>query len=411
MSAGAATPSSERGALLPVSDALDRVLALVRPTGVELAAIDAAGERVLARSQQARRTQPPFDAAQMDGYAVNSADAAAPGAALQVVGEVAAGADGALAIAPGEAARIFTGAPMPAGADAVALQEDARRDGDAVTLSESVEAGQFVRRAGHDFREGQELLAAPRVLSPSDVALAAAMGLSWLPVRRRPRVALLGLGDELRLPGEPLGPGQIVSSNSYGVAALLRRCGAEPVIFPTVPDRLEAVRAALVEAARGGDLIVTMGGASDGDHDLVKPALRAEGAAPDFYKVAMRPGKPLMAATLGATPVLGLPGNPVSTMVCAQIFLRPMIAAMLGLPAGPAPRVRLTLGADLGANGPREHYMRARLTDGPVGRVAFPAEDQDSALLSVMASAEALLARPPHDPPRRAGEPVECIIL
>lgn len=404
--------------MLSVEEARVRVLALAAPIGVEQVGLDAAGGRVLRRDATAARTQPPFTASAMDGYAVSSREATL-GATLRVVEEIAAGGQPSRALGPGETMRIFTGAPVPDGADAILLQEDARAadraDVPLITVQEAVAPGAWLRPAGGDFTEGAPLLRAPRRLSPPDVALAAAMGRPWLTVARRPRVALLPFGDELRLPGEPTAPGQIVSSNNFGVGALVRALGGDPVHFPVAPDDLDATRAA-IRAAAGFDLIVTLGGASDGDHDLSRPAFAAEGMAPDFYKIAMRPGKPLMAGRLGGAMVLGLPGNPVSAMVCSYLFVAPALDALLGLPPRrPLLRPR-PLAAALEKNGPREHYMRGRLVapaqDPDAARDWVAAVDsQDSSLLSRLAAADVLVVRPPHDPARAIGERVDCLDL
>ena len=394
--------------MISVAEALDRILALVEPVGTELVSLADADGRALRGDLAAARTQPPFDASAMDGYAVRSADAEM-GARLRVTAEIAAGAVPPAPLAPGEAMRIFTGAPTPAGADAILLQEDATRDGEHVVVNEPATAGAWIRPSGGDFNDGDALLSAPRRLGPADVALAAAAGRPWLTVARRPRAALLAFGDELRLPGEATGPAEIVSSNTFGVAALARRSGADAETAPIVPDDVEAARAAIRRAARS-DLIVTLGGASDGDHDLSRPAFAAEGMAPTFYKIAMRPGKPLMAGRLGDALVIGLPGNPVSAMVCAMLFVRPAIDALLGLTPAPPQRRRLPLAAPLEANGPREHYMRARLVTGggETPRVAA-VDSQDSSLLSRLAAADVLLIRPPRDPARAEGELVDVV--
>jgi molybdopterin molybdotransferase len=287
----------------------------------------------------------------------------------------------------------------------VVIQEDTERDGDHVLVKPGLDAETHIRAAGSDFRTGAEV--APRRLAPADVALLAAMNHAAVPVTRRPVVALIPTGDELVQPGEDPGPGQIVASNPYGLAALFREAGAQVRILPIARDTLASLATAL-ELAAGADLTVTIGGASVGDHDLVAQAARARGMEPAFWKVAMRPGKPLMAGRLpDGSAMVGLPGNPVSSMVCGTIFILPMLTRMLGLPAGPLPRRPAFLAAPLAANGPREHYMRARL-DGD--RIAA-APRQDSALLSVLAAANALLVRPPNDPARAPGEAVECIPL
>ena len=388
--------------LLPVSEALARLFALVRPLGTERVPLTAAMGRVLAEDVVAGRDQPPFAAASMDGYAVPPGVAA--GDRLRVVGEAAAGAGHRGRLKPGEAVRIFTGAPLPEGAERVVIQEDATRDGESVTLRE-IEAGTNVRPAGSDFREGDRL-GAPRRLGPAEIALAAAMNHSHLTVSRRPVVAVLAGGDELVPPGSEPGPDQIIASNSYGLHALLTGLGAEPRLLPIAPDDADAL-AQCFELARGADLIVTIGGASVGDHDLIGPVTERLGMERAFYKVAMRPGKPLMAGRLGEAVMIGLPGNPVSALVCGHVFVAPVVRAMQGLPAEAVPTRALPLAAALPPNGPRAHYLRARLTREGV----LPFERQDSALLTVLAEADALIVQPPHDPGRPAGASVEVVDL
>jgi molybdopterin molybdotransferase len=377
--------------MISVAEALDRLFALVSPAGSETVPLAEAGGRVLAADALARRTQPPFAASAMDGYAVRAAEAR-PGATLAVIGEAAAGRRFAGTLPAGAAVRIFTGAPVPPGADAVLIQEDARREGERVTVTEAPAPGQHIRPAGGDFREG-ERVAAPRRLAPSDVALLAAMNLPEVTVARRPRVALIATGDELVLPGEEPGPDQIVSSNNYGLAAMLTAIGARPLLCPIARDNRASLLAAL-EPARDADFVVTLGGASVGDHDLVASIFGKAGLTLDFYKIAMRPGKPLMAGRIGDAVMLGLPGNPVSAMVCGEVFLRPAVEAAQGLPARARRTRAARLAQGLGANGPREHYMRAVLDEGEESVTVF--ENQDSSLLATLARANALVLRPPH---------------
>ncbi|MFP4274474.1 MAG: gephyrin-like molybdotransferase Glp [Paracoccaceae bacterium] len=390
--------------MISVEEALERLFDLVAPLDEETVPLAEAGGRVLARPVSARRTQPPFAAAAMDGYALCEEDAV-PGRRLTVIGESAAGRRFPGTVGPGEAVRIFTGAPMPEGADRVVIQEDVSRDPQGIVLDMDIGNGPHVRPAGIDFREGDRL-DAPRRLSPADVALLAAMNLPLLPVTRRPVVALIATGDELVAPGELPGPDQIVASNGYGLKALLEGLGAEARLLPIARDTRESLRMAFL-LAEGADLIVTIGGASVGDHDLVAPVAAEMGMKTAFYKVKMRPGKPLMAGRLNGTAMIGLPGNPVSAIVCGHVFLAPVIRHMLGLGRAPAPRASAALANALPANGPREHYMRARLA--PDGIEVFPT--QDSALLSVLSSADALVVRPPGDGPRAKGERVEYLPL
>ena len=390
--------------MISVEQALTHVFDLVHPMPVEIVPLGRAAGRVLAQTVTARRDQPPFPASAMDGYAVRDADAA-PGAVLTVIGEAAAGSRFAGPVGPRQAVRIFTGAPVPEGADRIVIQEDTDRDGDRITLKPTLDPQHYIRPAGTDFAIGTQLTA-PRRLGPTDVALLAAMNIAEVPVARRPVVALMATGDELVMPGETPSPDQIVASNTFGLNAMAKAAGAQVRVLPVARDNLASLRAAF-GLATDADLIVTIGGASVGDHDLVAPAADGLGLQRAFYKIAMRPGKPLMAGRLGRSAMLGLPGNPVSSMVCGQLFMVPLLGAMLGLGAHPAARRTIPLARDIAANGPREHYMRARLSD--AGIVAL--DRQDSSLLSVLVAADALLVRPVDDGPRRAGEFVEYIPL
>lgn len=390
--------------MIPVSEALEALFRLVAPLEAEDVPLREAAGRVLARPVTARRTQPPFAASSMDGYALRRAEVE-PDAMFKVVGEAAAGHGYDGALRAGQAVRIFTGAPIPEGADFVVIQEDVTRRGDLITLGHGIGSKDNIRPAGGDFSQG-DAMEAPRRLRPADVALLAAMNIDRVPVTRRPRIALLATGDELIQPGEEPGSDQIVASNSYGLEAMLRAAGAEVRMLPIARDTEASLRQAFALAA-GADLLVTIGGASVGDHDLIAPVMAALGMEQAFYKVAMRPGKPLMAGRLGEMAMIGLPGNPVSAMVCGEVFLRPVVDLMLGFGAAPAVRTMRALAEDIPANGPREHYMRARLSAEGV----TPAGRQDSSLLSVLARADALLVRPPSDPARQKGEEVPCIEL
>jgi molybdopterin molybdotransferase len=394
--------------MLSVAEAHARLMRLFAPVGVEAVPLRAAAGRVLAEDAVARRDQPPFPASAMDGYAIRAADAA-DGARLQVTGQSTAGAGYDGRIGPGEAVRIFTGAPVPEGADLIVIQEDADRAGDFVTLRPGRDPTDHIRPAGGDFRAGSRL-AAPRRLTAQEIALLAAMNVDPVPVRRRPVIALIPTGDELVWPGDSPGRDQIVSSNNFGLKAMLEAQGAEARLLPIAGDTAESL-AAVFALSEGADLIVTLGGASVGDFDLVQKTAIAHGLTLDFYKVAMRPGKPLMAGRLGAVPLIGLPGNPVSAMVCGLLFLRPAVDAMLGLPAGLPALLKARLAGAIGGNGPREHYMRATVTAGDGGWQCDPFERQDSSLLSVLAAANALMVRPPHDPARQAGEMVDFLWL
>lgn len=389
--------------MIPVTEALDAVLALAKPLDSEVVPLRAAAGRVLARPVTAGRAQPPFAASAMDGYAVRTADAR-PGATLQVIGEAAAGKRSDQIVQAGQALRIFTGAPLPEGADRVIIQEDVTAIGNHITLSETLDSAVYVRPRGQDFDEGFTL--SPRRLGSAELALLAAMNIAEVPVVRRPTVALISTGDELVMPGQNPGEDQIVASNLFGLSAMIEAAGAQPRILPIANDTPDALRSSFY-FAKGADVVVTIGGASVGDHDLVGDVARDLGAQLSFYKIAMRPGKPMMAGRLGPSAFLGLPGNPVSALVCGRVFLCPLIDALLGLPShsdAPAQAPSLT---DLPANGPRAHYMRAQL--GPDGITAFPA--QDSALLSVLAQSNALLIRPPHAPAIPAGTPVGYLPL
>lgn len=391
--------------MIPVSEALDRLFALVRPLETETVPLAKAHGRVLSAPVAARITQPPFSASAMDGYAID-ADEAVPGTTLKVIGESAAGHGFDGSVAKGEAVRIFTGAPIPKGANRVVIQEDVTRTGDEIILGETLDAGLHIRPAGADFSEGT-VFDAPKRLSAADIALLAAMNIAEVPVSRRPRVAIMSTGDELVMPGETPGPDQIIVSNSFGLAALLEDLGAEPRLLPIARDNRASLETAF-SLTDDADLVLTIGGASVGDHDLVGDVAADLGLERSFYKIAMRPGKPLMAGRMASgAMMIGLPGNPVSAMVCGHVFVVPVIRAMLGLPAAPAPEARAPLATALPANGPREHYMRARFEDGRLS--AF--ERQDSALLGVLASANALLIRPPNDPARESGDEMRYIPL
>lgn len=398
-------------ALMPVDDALAAVLAGAHGLDTELVALEDAYRRVLARDLAALRPQPPQAMSAMDGYAVRAADVAATPATLQVIGEIAAGRPATIGIGPGEALRIFTGGVVPDGSDAVVIQEDTARDGDRVTVNEAVRPGRHIRPAGIDFKEGQVLLRQGHRLSDRDLALAAGMNHAALPVHRRPRLAMLATGDELVMPGTTPAPGQIVYSNGYALRALARAEGADVIDLGIAADTLEATQAAIRQARDlGVDLLVTTGGASAGDHDLVKGALEAEGTAIAFWKIAMRPGKPMMHGHLGPMRVIGLPGNPVSSYVCAVLFMVPLIRALCGMSQPRHVREPALLGADLSANDQREDYLRATLSHDDTGRqVATPVDSQDSSLLARLATAEALIVRPAFAPAASTGSP--CVIL
>jgi molybdopterin molybdotransferase len=389
--------------MISVEEALDRCLALATALPAETVPLARAAGRRMCAPALARRDQPPFAASAMDGYAVRGDPA--PGASLVVVGEAGAGHAFAGNVGPGEAVRIFTGAPLPAGATRVVIQEDVTREADRITVNPGADAGPHVRPQGQDFRAGDSL--GPRRLRPADLALLAAMNIASVPCTRRPAVAIVATGDELVMPGEELRPDQIIASNGFALKAMVEAEGAEARLLPIARDS-EAALATVLGLAEGADLIVTIGGASVGDHDLVG---RVAGLEHSFWKLALRPGKPLMAGRLNGVPMLGLPGNPVSAIVCAHLFLLPMVRAMLGDPS-PQPQPRqAVLAMDLPANGPRAHYMRARLNRETMLPSITPFDRQDSALLSILGQADALLIRPASDAARGAGSTVPYLPL
>lgn len=394
--------------MISVEEALAACLALVQPVGTERVGLTEASGRVLAQDVIALRDQPPFAASAMDGYALRLADRVA-GARLSVVGEAPAGRAWEGHIGPGQALRIFTGAPMPEGAECVVMQEDVTREGAMIVLGDRLDEGTNSRASGCDFRAGARL-AAPRRLSPADIALCAAMNAPVLTVARRPEVALIATGDELVSPGEAPRADQIIASNIYGLKAMIEAEGCRARLLPIARDTRESLTQVFA-LAKGADLIVTIGGASVGDHDLVAGVAAELGMERAFYKVAMRPGKPLMAGRLRQAAMLGLPGNPVSSLVCGEIFLVPMLRALLGLSSGARRRWPARLGCDLPANGNRAHYLRASVGPGTDLPVITPFDVQDSSLLTVLSEAGALLVRPPHDGPRQAGDLVEHLPL
>lgn len=396
--------------MIPLEEARARILGTLAPTPAETVTLPEAWGRVLARPVLSRVTQPPADVSAMDGYAVRAADAV-EGARLAVIGAAPAGHPFAGAVGPGQAVRLFTGSVVPAGADAVLLQEDAAAADGAVTVQETVRQGRWIRRRGLDFAEGEAVLAPGRRLTARDIGLAAAADHPWLAVHRRPRIGILATGDEIVLPGEPIPAGGIVSSNAHALAALVRSAGADPLVLPIAPDDAGFIAAA-AEAATVCDLLVTTGGASVGEHDLVQQALGRRGFALDFWQIAMRPGKPLIWGRMGAVPVLGLPGNPVSALVCGVVFLVPALQRLSGLPGAAPPTVAARAGARLAANDRRFDHLRATLARDAAGAlVATPFPTQDSSMLKTLARADGLILRPPHAPELAEGETVAVIPL
>ncbi|MGI9356406.1 MAG: molybdopterin molybdotransferase MoeA [Rhizobiaceae bacterium] len=399
--------------LLSVKDALARILDGVEPLGPEDIPLTHADGRILAQDLAAKRTQPPFCASAMDGYAVRAEDIAETPVKLTMVGESAAGHGYAGHIGDGECVRIFTGAPVPEGADSIVIQENAQAAGNRVTFCEPVVRGNYIRPAGMDFSENAILLNAGQTLDPASLSLAAAMNHPTLPVRRKPVIAIIASGDELVLPGNKPAPDQIVASNSFGVSAIVSRAGGRAFDCGIANDNLTSL-AEKFEAASKADIVVTLGGASVGDHDLVRDALEARGVDLSFWKLAMRPGKPVMfgIGTDGDRKIryIGLPGNPVSSLVCAHIFVAPLIQALLGLPSD-APRLNAKLAVALPKNDQREEYMRATVETRDGERFITPFKNQDSSLLSLYARAHCLMVRPAHAPASKAGEDCEIILL
>lgn len=390
--------------MISVEQAQAAVLALARPTGTETLPLVKAAGRWLAEPATARRDQPPFPASAMDGYAV--AGDALPGDAFTVIGTSQAGRSFPGRVGPGQAVRIFTGAPVPPGATRVVIQEDVTRDGDRITVGDRPDSGIHIRAMGQDFAAGFTLT--PRRLRPADIALLAAMNVATVTVTRAPTVAFIATGDELVQPGETPTPDQIIASNALALVPMAQAEGARTRILPIARDTA-ADLSAVLRMAEGADLIVTIGGASVGEHDLVAKVAADRGMSPAFHKVALRPGKPLMAGRLGDSTLLGLPGNPVSSIVCAQLFMLPLIRAMQCDPAPlPVPQ-KAILAEPVGPTGPRTHYMRARLVAGDGLPMILPFSRQDSALLAVLAEADALLIRPLGDGPRAAGEVVDYL--
>lgn len=399
--------------LLPVAEAQGRLLGSANPIAdVESVALADAEGRVLAADLAARLTQPPFDASAMDGYALRRDDAREPGAELKLIGTSAAGHAFDGTVGKGETVRIFTGAPVPSGANSVLLQEDAEKIGGGIRTKFSVRQGQHIRPRGQDFDEGEAVLAAGTLMDFTRLTVAAAMNHAMLDVLRKPVVAILATGDELLAPGTEPGPSQIIASNTFGIAALVRKAGGDVLDLGIVPDDAAAITAAVQRAqAAEADVIVTLGGASVGDHDLVQATLVAAGMKLDFWKIAMRPGKPLMVGSLGRTHVLGLPGNPVSSLVCGLLFLEPLVRKLASLP--PVRRDAVVEAAvTLTPNDQRQDYVRAKLLRSSSGNwLAEPFGKQDSSMMKVFARADCLIVRPPHAPELPAGTSCPVMLL
>ena len=393
--------------MISVAEATSRILEAMLPVSTETVGVSAGWGRVLALPVTARLDQPPGDVSAMDGYAVRATD---PGP-WSVVGSAPAGHPFQGTIGQNQALRLFTGSLVPTGADAIVIQEDADRDGDKLIVRETPVAGRHIRIRGGDFAIGETLLSPGTRLTARDIGLAAAANHPWLTVHRRPRIAVLATGDEIALPGDPVRPGGIVSSNAHALAALILAAGAEPLVLPIASDDLDAI-AATADQIGGIDLLVTTGGASVGDHDLIQQGLATRGFTADFWKIAMRPGKPLIFGQLAGTPVLGLPGNPVSAFVCATLFLIPAIKRLSGEPESLLPISRGVLAVPLPANDQRADYLRSSMTSSISGELLVtPFRGQDSSHLKVLAQSDALALRAPHAPAAAAGDGIDLIRL
>jgi len=395
--------------MISVKEASDRILKALSPVPAEDIGLDKARGRVLAKDIVARRTQPPADFSAMDGYAVRAEDCKNIPLKLHCIGESPAGSRFDGKIGANETIRIFTGGPIPLGADAVVLQENVVAKNAFVTINEKPSLGQYIRKAGLDFEADKDVILAGRPLSVRDIGLAAAMNHPWVSVRRRPRVSILATGDEIVRPGEPLGESQIVSSNSIALKAFVEICGGTGINLGIVNDDTTNLEAILAGAS-GSDLLITTGGVSVGDYDLVRKTLLSKGLEIDFWKVAMRPGKPVMFGTLGAVPVLSLPGNPVSAMVCSLVFVKPSIEKLLGVVEQSGDKTFAVLSTPLLANDLRQDYLRAKLHMGNDGVLTVtPFQKQDSSMVSLLAASDCLIVREPHSPAALAGDKVAIL--
>jgi len=397
--------------MISVDEAREKILQEINSVGTEVISLNASSGRVLAEDVFSRRTQPPADMSAMDGFAVKAADIKTIPARLKIVGEVPAGGAYESHVNTGEAVRIFTGAPLPDGTDTIVIQEDTDFDNDTVTVKEGASRGTYVRPAGLDFRAGDIGLKAPHILGPRDIGLLAAMNTPWVTVRRKPKIALLSTGDELVRPGEPLGQNQIISSNSLLVAALIEAAGGEALDLGIAKDNAASLREKIADA-KSADMLITLGGASVGDHDLIKPVLGKEGLSVDFWRIAMRPGKPLMFGNFSGIPMLGMPGNPVSSMICSFLFMIPALDALLGLSPRHPPRQKARLSHDVKENDQREDYMRAEIIGDDSGLPVIKLfSKQDSSMLSSLSKADCLIVRAPFAEALPAGSDVEIISL
>jgi molybdopterin molybdotransferase len=398
--------------MISVEEATARILAAFVPLGAEVVALDLALGRTLAKPVTARLDNPPQAVSAMDGYAVRAGDVASLPVRLKVIESIAAGALPTRMLGAGEASRIFTGAALPQGSDAIVIQENTEKDGDHVRIVDGGAAvkGKHIRPAGNDFAKGDLGIEPGRRLTASDIGLAAAMNWPWLEVTRRPRIAIISTGNELVQPGEELMPGQIVASNGIALSAFVTAAGGEPIHLGIARDEPAALTD-LIDRAAGDDLLLTTGGASVGEHDLVQSALKSKGMDLDFWKIAMRPGKPVMFGRLGALRVLGLPGNPVSVLVTAALFVGPVISRMLGRSEIGPRIVRARLGADVPANDLRQDYLRSKIIETPEGLIATPFGKQDSAMLATLSRSGGLVIRAPHAPSLKAGAEVDLVRL
>jgi molybdopterin molybdotransferase len=397
--------------MISVEQARANILSSLKPVSIETISVADAVGRILAEDVFARRTQPPSDLSAMDGYAVKASDVASVPVALTVVGEAAAGGSYNANVENGQTVRIFTGAPLPAGTDAIVIQEDTDRDGDQVTVKESSPLGHYVRKAGIDFKDGEAGLSAGKVITSRDIGLLAAMNIPWIVVRRQPIIALLSTGDELVRPGEPLGPNQIISTNSLVLATMIREAGGIAIDLGIAKDNEQSLRQ-MAAGAEKADMLVTLGGASVGDHDLVQSVLGKEGLEIDFWRIAMRPGKPLMFGDLAGTPMMGMPGNPVSSMICSYIFLFPALDVLMGRPARTPAAIPAKLAHDVRKNDQREDYMRARIVGDDNGVPVIELfSNQDSSLLTALSAADCLFKRAPFADALSKGDDVEIFML